>query len=99
MPRTRPWPEYRVNRLLLSVGIAMASWLPLEGPVPPAERAAYECRLADYLGLVAAVQAGLLTGYAFRWDQDGRLARVRLTLHPGVRQTPGLAALKRYFRL
>lgn len=97
MPRTRHPLDYPVCRVYLRVGLALASWLPLEGPCPKPERPAYEARLARHLELDAAVGAGLLAGYSFQWGRDGRLRRLRLVPHRSLRDTPGIRQLKRLY--
>lgn len=98
MPRTRLPLDYPVNRLILRVGLVLASWMPLETPCwDPAARQEYEGRLAAYLGLEQAITERLLTGYRFYWNDEGRVATARLVPHPRVRRQPGIAAMKRVF--
>ena len=98
MPFSRHRLDYPINRLMLRVGMALQSWLVHQPPLRDKEkRREVEAALTWEFGLEAAVAAGLLRRYHFRWNRDGELRTIHLVPSNRVRQTPGLKAMHQIF--
>ena len=99
MPFTRHPLEYRINQLLLRVGMALQIELLRTPPIRDKdERRKWEQTKIIELGLDQAVEEGLITGYYFIWGRtNGQLRTIHVVPHPKYRRCPGILRMKELF--
>jgi hypothetical protein len=98
MPFTRNPLDYPINRLIVSVGMALKGWMSLiPAKHDPRDQQQFEQRFIDHFKLDQQIEDGLIRGYYFHWDRHGRLKRIHLVPSDKVRRTPGIARLTKLF--
>ncbi|HYT41406.1 MAG TPA: hypothetical protein VEP90_03615 [Methylomirabilota bacterium] len=97
MPFSKNPLEYKINRLVVKVGMALDIWIVHQPPIHWTEKKPFEKRIAEILGLDTAVMDGLIKKYTFKWRRNGQVKTIWLIPGDKVRRTPGLARFRELF--